>query len=228
MTADAHTPPAAGRPRDAERGGPRWLPRLRAGVLPFALGVLVTCGLVMGVSCGQEGESASSACPCDGPVVDPTLLAFLSKARAAHHEADVAVAGNDPARAVTALERLVQGPVPPPRDGVTAPEVSEVLADSRARLADLRSSAGDFDRARKDVEDGLRLATTPSHFRGHLVETRGVVEERRAASLAERGDTAGAAEARRAAIAAFQEAIDIQDEVIQRALGDGGAPEPAP
>jgi hypothetical protein len=195
------------------------------------LGALVAGALAVGASCGQGGETeaAGSGCPCDGPVVDPTLLAFLSKARAAHHEADVAVASGDARAAMAALERLVRGPLPPSHDGEAAPEVSEVLADTRARLADLRSAAGDFDQAKKDIDDGLRLATAPTHFRGHLVEMRGLVEERRAAALGARGDGPGAAEARRAAIAAFQEAIDIQDEVIQRALGgDGGAPLPEP
>jgi len=203
--------------------------RAPAGLLPFALGVLLAAGLAAGISCSQGGETDGAAgCPCDGPVVDPTLLAFLSKARAAHHEADVAVAAGDQKVAMAALERLARGPLPPSQDGVVAPEVSEVLADTRARLADLRSAAGDFEQAKKDVDDGLRLATTPTHFRGHLAEMRGVVEERRAAALAARGDAAGAAKARDAAIAAFTEAIDIQDEVIQRALGDGGAPLPEP
>jgi tetratricopeptide (TPR) repeat protein len=149
-------------------------------------------------------------------VVDPTLLAFLSKARAAHHEADLAEEKGDRELSIRALGRIVEGPRPggdPP-----SPEVAEVIADTRARLADLRSASGDFDRARADVEEGLRLATGVTHFRGHLVEVRGLVEERRAKALKEKGDEAGAAKARDEALKDFEEAIEIQDQVIAEAL----------
>ena len=51
------------------------------------------------------------------------------------------------------------------------------------------------------------------------------MEERRAAALAKAHDDEGAKRAKQAALDAFQQAIDIQFEVIQRALGpaDGGA-----
>ncbi|MCC6555364.1 MAG: hypothetical protein IT372_20580 [Polyangiaceae bacterium] len=162
------------------------------------------------------------ACSCEPvPVVDPTLLAFLSKARAAHHQADVSIEAGDRAAAIRALERVVSGPAPRAPgalEGGALPEVAEVTADTRARLADLRSQQGDFDAALRDVEAGLSLARAPSHFRGHLVEVRGLVEERRAKALDERGERDAAARARQAAVAAFQEAIAIQDEVIAEAL----------
>jgi tetratricopeptide (TPR) repeat protein len=149
-------------------------------------------------------------------VVDPTLLAFLSKARAAHHEADLAEEQGDRPRAIRALVRIVEGPRP--GGDTPTPEVAEVVADTRARLADLRSAAGDFDRARADVDEGLRLAPAVTHFRGHLVEVRGLVEERRSRALKEKGDEAGATKARDEALKAFEEAIEIQDQVIAEAL----------
>ena len=147
-------------------------------------------------------------------MVSPVLLAFLSKARAAHHKADLSLEAGDRAGAIRALEPVVAGAAPP--GGL--PEVAEVAADTRARLADLRSEEGDFNGALRDVEAGLALAPGPSHFRGHLVEVRGVVEERRARALAEKGDSEAAERARKAAMAAFEEAIAIQDEVIAKAL----------
>jgi tetratricopeptide (TPR) repeat protein len=146
-------------------------------------------------------------------------MAFLSKARAAHHEADLAEQQGDAKRAVTVLQQLVGGPRPP---GPAAPEVIEVISDTFARLADLESAAGDFDAAGRDVDGGLKLATASTHFRGHLFEMRGVIEERRAKALAAKGDAAGAESAKQAAIKAFQQAIEIQDEVISKALGDAG------
>ena len=99
-----------------------------------------------------------------------------------------------------------------------------MIADTRARLADLKSASGDFDAAGREIDEGLRLAAEPTHFRGHLVELRGLVEERRSAALKEKGDLKGAEAARQAAMKSFEQAIEIQDEVIARALGDAGAP----
>lgn len=181
--------------------------------------VIAASLLILGCATQSEGTGAGAGtCSCEPsvPVVDPTLLAFLSKARAAHHEADLAEEKGDREQAVRALLKIVEGPRPggePP-----SPEVAEVIADTRARLADLRSALGDFERARADVDEGLRLAPGVTHFRGHLVEVRGLVEERRAKALKEKGDEGGAAKARDEALKAFEEAIEIQDQVIAEAL----------
>lgn len=153
-------------------------------------------------------------------VIDPVLLAFLSKARAAHHKADAAEASGDIDAAVAALEGLARGPKP----GGERPlvEVTEVLSDTHARLADLQSARGQFDAANEHVQQGLELATGVTYFRGHLYEVRGLVEERRAKAHEQRGETEKSKEARKAAIAAFDEAVRIQDQVILNALGDAG------
>lgn len=211
--------------RAGRRSGPGFAASLTAAGI--GLGLLVA-GLV--VSCADtrsqvDPDPSANLCACEpggGPVVDPVLLAFLSKARAAHHEADITEEAKDRPAAIRALDRLVQGRQP--GSGPLAPEVQEVLADTHARLADLRSAEGDFDAASRNIEAGLRLAATPTHFRGHLIEIRGVLEERRSAALKEKGDLPGAEAAKQAALKAFEEAIEVQDEVILRALGDAGAP----
>jgi hypothetical protein len=114
--------------------------------------------------------TADSAVP-----VDPVLLAYLSRARSAHHRADLTEA-NDPKLATIALQQFVEGPVPP--GGTSLAEVREVLADTHARLADLWSRQGEFDRAQRSVARGLELAPEISYFRGHLFEVQGFVEER--------------------------------------------------
>lgn len=194
----------------------------RLGLSALALGLLSSCAADRPEVTPEPGANPCACVPGGRPVVDAALFAFLSKARAAHHEADLAEDDSDRGRATRALERLVQGPQP----GGTAPspEVQEVLADTRARLADLRSAGGDFEAARRDIEAGLLLAPTPTHFRGHLIEIRGVLEERRAAALKANGDRSGAEAAKQAALKSFEEAIEIQDEVIVRALSDAGAP----
>ncbi|MBI4702889.1 MAG: hypothetical protein HY744_17365 [Deltaproteobacteria bacterium] len=191
-------------------------------VAPALAGTLLAFAFL--ASCTDDRPSSSVAtcpsCPCPTRVVDAALLAFLSKARRAHHEADLLEKADRPEQAIQVLDHLAATPAPggasPP------PEVREVLADTRARLAELRSARGDFEAAGRDVEAGLELAVDVTHFRGRLVEMRGVIEERRAKALQERGELQAAASARERAIAAFEQAVGIQEEVIGRALGDGG------
>lgn len=195
--------------------------RRARGAFALALAVIATGGAEIGCAerTSENAAAPASSCACEpmgAPVVDPTLLAFLSKARAAHHEADLAEAGEDRPRAIRFLSQLALGPRP---GGATpSPEVAEVIADTRARLADLRSATGAFDEASRDVEEGLGFARELTHFRGRLFEMRGVVEERRSKALAAGGDAAGSAKARQEALAAFEKAIEIQDDVIARAL----------
>ena len=160
--------------------------------------------------------AAAPACACDDdePVVDPTLLAFLSMARSAHHDADLALESGDRATAAAALDRVVKAPWP----GKRPPEVIEVTADTLARIADLESEDGRFDEAARHVEEGIALATEPTHFRGRLFEVRGLVEERRAKALKDKGDADGAERARKTAMESFGQAMDIQEDVIGRAL----------
>lgn len=158
----------------------------------------------------------SKAQNCDeieGTPVDPVLMSFIGSARSAHHLADGREEKGDMAGAEAALRALLDGPLPPKSD---AAEVREVLADTRARLADLGSRRGEFDKALSDIDAGLGLVPEASYFRGHLFETRGLVEERRTKALTQAGDPARAAEARERALAAFEEAMRIQQGVIQK------------
>ncbi|MCU0681046.1 MAG: tetratricopeptide repeat protein [Polyangiaceae bacterium] len=182
---------------------------------------LLAGALAMLAACASERpQPAPRPCPSEASsaaAIDPPLLAFLSKARSLHHQADVAEAEQDAPRAVGALERIVAEPPPKPLAG--RPEVEEVLSDAFARLAELRTGQGDFGRASADIERGLTHATEPSYFRGHLFEVRGLVEERHADALAREGKGDDAKQARRRAIEASEEAVRIQDEVIRRAVG---------
>jgi hypothetical protein len=149
-----------------------------------------------------------------GAVVDPALYAFLSKARAAHHRADLAEKDGKRGEAIEAVSTVIDGPKPD-----VSPEVIEVVADARARRADLKSQAGDFDGAARDIDQGLAEAVEITHFRGHLYEVGGLVAERRATALEKSGDASGAAAAKDRAIGLYEKAIEVQDAVIVRALG---------
>jgi tetratricopeptide (TPR) repeat protein len=159
--------------------------------------------------------------PEDGQPVDTEIMAFLSEARALHHAANLKEESGDLAGAVDAMDRLVAARRPHPN--AKAPEVEEVLADAYARLAELRLKKGDLDPAAVAVKSGLEHVAEPTYFRGHLVEVQGLVEEARAAQLADAGNVAEAARAREHAIQLLEEVVKIQEQVIQRSLGkDGG------
>ena len=170
-------------------------------------------------ACSRAEPSALRCTPEDaGAPVDPLLLAFLSRARAAHHLADDHEAAADLNAALQPLAQLVSGPLPHASGAELAPEVREVLADTRARLADLRSRLGAYDQAISDVQAGLEQARDPNYFRGHLLETEGLVEERRAKAL-EASNPNAAAEARQRAIGLLEQAMAVQSAVIETGAG---------
>lgn len=175
--------------------------------------LLLAAGLLAGCELASRPGPGEVACSCEGEArpVDPTLLSFLSKARASHQKADLAEEQGDHAQVIATLDALVRGPHPTRRT-----EVDEVLADARARLAEHRAALGQFDQATHDIQQGLELAREPTYFRGHLFEVLGLVEEQRASSLA--ADPAAAAAARQRAVRASEQAIEIQDQVIRRSL----------
>jgi hypothetical protein len=190
-------------------------------------------GLVGLTGCAKSDPAAARRddCTCAGsPVVDAALLAFLSKARSAHHEADLAEGQGDRARAVAALDKLALGPRPAAAGGLP-PEAAEVLADTFARLADLRSQSGDHAGGLRNLETGLSLAERPTHFRGHLFEMKGVILERLAKEQDAAHEATPAKLTKARAMDAFETAIKIQDQVIDEALSghpahDGGAARP--
>jgi hypothetical protein len=187
------------------------------------LGWLVL-GVAIGASCAVgavacRNEATTAGCPCaesSATPIDPSVMAFLSAARSIHHEADILQSSGDTAGAIAALERLVAMPAP------HAVEVDEVLADARARLAELRLERGDVDGADREVQEGLRHVQGPTYFRGHLLELRGLVEEKRAEALTDAGRGDQAAQAKARAVAFLEEAVHVQEQVIDRALADGG------
>ena len=190
-----------------------------------ALLCLVTLALAASLVACSRAEPSSARCAQEdaGTPVDPLLLAFLSRARAAHHLADDHEAAGDLNAALQPLAQLVLGPLPHASSAELDPEVREVLADTRARLADLRSRLGAYDPAISDVQAGLEQAREPNYFRGHLLETEGLVEERRAKAL-ETSDPSASAAARQRAIALLEQAMSVQSGVIENAAGKPSSP----
>lgn len=181
--------------------------------------------LAMALLAGCNGSDRSADCPCASsalpPPVDSSLMAYLSKARAIHHEADLLEQEGRIADAAKKLEELIASAAP---GGGVMPEVQEVLSDTYARVADLTSRQGRFDEAERAIREGLGRAPAASYFEGHLFEVRGLNEQRRAEHLAKDGQADASRAAREAAMRAFERAVEVQDSVVDRALGnDGGA-----
>ena len=190
---------------------------MRASLAACLLVVLAS----LGAGCARRDPGVGSITGEDaGPPVDVALMAFLSEARARHHEANLREESGDVRGAMAALEKLVLAPRP--RGAAPYPEIDEVLADAYARLAELALRAGDLDAADRALEAGLEHAPEATYFRGHLLEVRGIALESRAAALTDAGRGEEAARARSRALDLLQQAIDVQEKVIGRALGDAG------
>jgi hypothetical protein len=166
-------------------------------------------------ACARRSEETDGG----APVVDTELMAFLSEARALHHEANLKEDSGDLAGATATMERLTNAARPHDGPGKKPlPEVEEVLADAYARLAELELRQNALPGAAEAIQSGLAHAPDSTYFRGHLLEVEGLVEEARAASLADAGKTEEAARARARAIGLLEEVVRIQDQVIQRSL----------
>ncbi len=192
------------------------------GVLMRRLACLALGLALLSSACARSDLDRDSCAELDsGAPVDPVLLAFLSSARAAHHIADAREQAGDLGSAVAALEKLTQGPRPA---GAERPEVREVLADTQARLADLYGRQGKLKDAFGAIDRGLALAAEPTYFRGHLYEVRGQLEERQAEAQGKLGNEAEAKAARERGLSALEEAMRIQQLVIEKAAPARNAP----
>ncbi len=192
---------------------------VRAHVAGLFLFVVAAIGIA---HCAKENAAAIGA--DDAAVVDNELLAFLSLARAHHHEANLLEQNGDLAGAIAALQKIVD--VTKPHSGEHLPEVEEVLADAYARMAELELQQKNTANARRDVIAGLSHVNEPTYFRGHLLEVYGIVEETRTAELKDAGNTAEADRARTHALALLHEAVNVQEQVIGHVLdagADGGS-----
>lgn len=147
-------------------------------------------------------------------------MSFLSRARSAHHLADNQEQ-NQPDQALATLLSVVNGPRPGLPDH-WAPEVREVLADTSARVADIESQLEQFEDATRTINGALPWVPDASYFRGHLFEVLGLVEERRTRMLERQGNAKEAESARSRAMAAFEESMKIQAEVIRTTSADAG------
>ena len=176
--------------------------------------------LVALAACARASSRANPLAVEAGVPIDMELMAYLSMARARHHEANLEEDEDLPA-AIGAITQVVKAPRPHP--GSNVPEIEEVLADTYARLAELELRRQDVNAASEDVKQGLTHAQEPTYFRGHLLEMGGLAEEAREGALRDAGASAAAAAARQKAIDLFHQAVAVQEQVVKDSLrGDAG------
>jgi hypothetical protein len=189
----------------------------------LALGLALVLSVVGAQVACSKSDAVVARSPADaGTPIDLDVMAFLSEARALHHDANVREASNDDKDAIISLEKLTKAARPHPDK--TIPEVEDVLADTYARTAEIRLRDGDIDGAARDVKEGTTHAQADTYFHGHLLEVGGIIEEARAASLTDAGKTAEADAAKKRALDFLHRAVEIQDQVIRASLSpDGGA-----
>ena len=186
--------------------------------LPF--GIVVSVAALALVACSKAPVSSEPR-EDGGLPLDTEVMAYLSEARALHHQANLREDARDLPGAIAPLERLAKARRP--HKGATIPEVEEVLADTLAREAELRLRSGDIAGAETDVRAGLTHAPDPTYFRGHLLEISGVIDETVASTLADAGKTAEAEQARTRARDTLNQAVSIQEQVLAHTTeADGG------
>jgi hypothetical protein len=96
-----------------------------------------------------------------------------------------------------------------------APEAEDVRLDARALLAKLLVSKGQLDEAMRTVSEGLAQAQRESFFVANLHTVQGEIHEARAALFDAEGDGSKpkANDERRAAIAAYDRSIQINEKL---------------
>ena len=190
-------------------------PRIPSFVAFVAFVAAVALVSSLGFACGKASPRGD-----DGAPFDVETMAYLSEARALHHQAGIKEDAGDVAGAIATMSRLTSAARPHPERKV--PEVEEVLADAFARRAELELRDGKPDAALGSVREGLGHAEATTFFRGHLVEVQGLIEKARGASLADAGKPEEAKAARDRAIRLLDEAVKIQEGVVNASL-EGGA-----
>ncbi len=181
-----------------------------------ALGILVL-GIAIGVTglvaCSAERDTAQPsqtrvAEPTD--VIDEELMLALAQAKNFHRKAKVYMSDGNLVAATASVRQILSLRFP-----TGAPEAEDVRADARALLAKLLVSQNQVEEAMRTVQEGLAQSQRESFFVANLHTVQGEIHEARAAQLDAEGEAskAKAIDERRAAIAAYDRSIQINEKL---------------
>jgi tetratricopeptide (TPR) repeat protein len=186
----------------------------------LAAGLSCTIAIAVGIASCARGDDdrapAGGATRLTEPedAVGEDLMVALAQAKNYHHKAKVYMSDGNLAEAVASVRQILAIQFPP-----GAPEAEDVRNDARALLAKLLVSQGKLDEATRTIDEGIAATTRDSFFLANLYTVRGEVLEAQAAQ-ADDGTPDGkarAAEAKKAAITAYDRSISI-NEALQKRL----------
>lgn len=190
-----------------------------AGALSIAIALAAAGAAGFGVACQTDAPAPQGGpvtkVPEPSDVIDQELMIALAQAKNFHHKAKVYMGDGNLAAATASVRQILSLRFPP-----GAPEADDVRLDARAMLAKLLVSQGQIDEAMRTVSEGLAQTSRESFFVANLHTVQGEIHEARAAQLDGTNEKAKAAEERRAAIAAYDRSIQI-NEALQKRLMEG-------
>jgi len=190
--------------------------RLSMHATTLALALAISLGALVGISCNETSSTQPSGSVTrvaePGDVIDQELMVALAQAKNFHHKAKVYMTDGNLAEATATVRQILSLQFP-----ANAPEADDVRLDARALLAKLLVSQGQLDEAMRTVKEGLASSPRESFFVANLYTVQGEIHEARAAVLDSEGQPTPAIEERRAAIAAYDRSIQI-NEALQKKL----------
>jgi tetratricopeptide (TPR) repeat protein len=189
---------------------------MRAATLGTLVVVGLGLGMVIGVGCNDTPTQPSVTRVAEsGDVIDQDLMIALAQAKNFHHKAKVYMTDGNLTEATAAVRQILSLRFP-----ANAPEADDVRLDARALLAKLLVSQGQLDEAMRTVNEGLAQSARESFFVANLHTVQGEIHEARAAQLDSENQPTKAVDERRAAIAAYDRSIQI-NEALQKKLMEG-------
>jgi hypothetical protein len=188
------------------------------GLLAIAIAIAIA---ITGLgSCSSEREAAAPsqtkvADPSD--VIDEQLMVSLAQAKNFHRKAKVYMSDGNLVAATASVRQILSLRFP-----TGAPEAEDVRLDARALLAKLLVSQGQVEEAMRTVQEGLAQSQRESFFVANLHTVQGEIHEARAAQLDAEGEPskAKATDERRAAIAAYDRSIQINEKLQKQLMED--------
>lgn len=194
----------------------RWLT-----LTALALAIAVATGITVTSCSSGDHETERVAPPSQTRVADPTdvigeeLMLSLGQAKNFHRKAKVYMSDGNLVAATASVRQILSLRFP-----AGAPEAEDVRADARALLAKLLVGQGQLEEAMRTVQEGLAQSQRESFFVANLHTVQGEIHEARALQFEAEGDAgkAKASEERRAAIAAYDRSIQINEQLQQRLM----------
>lgn len=184
------------------------------------LAVLAVAGLAALAACqadapASRGGGSVTKVPEAADAIDQELMIALGQAKNFHRKAKVYMSDGNLTAATASVRQILSLRFP-----TGAPEADDVRLDARALLAKLLVSQGQVEEAMRAVSEGLAQASRESFFVANLYTVQGEIHEARAAQHEAAGEAPKATEEKRAAIAAYDRSIQI-NEALQKQLMEG-------